>query len=228
MFTDATSARRRAFTLVELLTVIAIVGVLAAIIIATVGSVREKARSAGCAANIRQMAVLTSIWAQDNNGWVPQASWAVKELPAYLRATNLRSVGYNDKVGTCGSVNDGVTNPPHYGINSQLVAADFANNPTAFYVHGNYKLTAVLSSRTILFTETKWVSGWSFNANIVTDFPPAGGGRTSAYMATPNTFDARHGGKGYVAYTDGHVALKTQAELNVLNPNPWTAGITTH
>lgn len=217
---------RRAFTLVELLSVIAIVGVLAAIIIATVGTVREKARSARCGSNIRQIGVLASLWAQDNNGWVPQARWAAKTLPSHLGATNLRSVGYGDAVGTCGSVNDGVTFPPHYGVNSQLTSADFSSNPTAYYVHGRYKLSSVQGAGTIFFAETKWVSGWSFNANDVTDFPPEGGGRTGAYMATADTFDARHSGRGYVVYADGHVALKTPAELRVTNPNPWTRGIT--
>ncbi|MEZ0218082.1 MAG: type II secretion system protein, partial [Rariglobus sp.] len=38
----------RAFTLIELLTVIAIIGVLAAILIPTVGRVRESAKSSTC------------------------------------------------------------------------------------------------------------------------------------------------------------------------------------
>ena len=217
---------RRAFTLVELLTVIAIIGVLAAISIVAVGKVREKSHAARCGANIRQLASIAAIWAQDNNGWTPQARWAAKTLPAHLGATNLRSVGYNDGLGTCGSVNDGITFPPHYGINSELAGADFSSNPTAYYVHGRYKLSQVLTPQTIFFTETKWVSGWSFNANDVTDAAPVGGGRTGAYMAASNTFDARHGGRGHVAYADGHIALKTVAELNATNPNPWRQGIT--
>jgi prepilin-type N-terminal cleavage/methylation domain-containing protein/prepilin-type processing-associated H-X9-DG protein len=47
-YTDA------AFTLIELLTVIAIIGILAAIIIPTVGRVRESARNAQCISNLRQ------------------------------------------------------------------------------------------------------------------------------------------------------------------------------
>ncbi|EIQ01210.1 prepilin-type N-terminal cleavage/methylation domain-containing protein [Opitutaceae bacterium TAV1] len=215
-----------AFTLVELLTVIAIIGILAAITLATVSRVRAQAVSARCGSNIRQLAALTAIWAQDNQDWVPQACWAWKTLPSYMSATNLRNVGYNDKVGTCGAVTDGVTFPPHYGVNSQLAAANFATDNTAYYVHGRYKFSSVLTSRTILFAETKWVSGWSFNATAVTDAAPDSGGRTGAYMAATNTFDARHSGKGYVAYTDGHIALKTQAQLNITNPDPWKQGIT--
>lgn len=48
---------RRAFTLIELLTVIAVIGILAAIIIPTVGGVRENARRSVAASNLRQIAL---------------------------------------------------------------------------------------------------------------------------------------------------------------------------
>lgn len=44
-----------AFTLIELLTVIAIIGILAAILIPVVGAVRESARNAQCVSNLRQI-----------------------------------------------------------------------------------------------------------------------------------------------------------------------------
>lgn len=62
------AARFRAFTLIELLTVIAIIGILAAIIIPTVGAVRKTARSAQALSNIKQIGMATLLYAQDNRG----------------------------------------------------------------------------------------------------------------------------------------------------------------
>ncbi|HEY9250224.1 MAG TPA: prepilin-type N-terminal cleavage/methylation domain-containing protein [Rariglobus sp.] len=63
--------RKRAFTLVELLTVIAIIGILAAIIIPVVGKVRQSANNATCASNLRQIGTALSSFVADNRGTLP-------------------------------------------------------------------------------------------------------------------------------------------------------------
>src|SRR3954463_8594264 len=62
---------REAFTLVELLTVIAIIGVLAAIVIPTVGSVREKAQRAVDGNNLREILKAAQIYAAENQDRLP-------------------------------------------------------------------------------------------------------------------------------------------------------------
>lgn len=69
----ARPTRAAAFTLVELLTVIAIIAVLAAILIPTVGTVRGTARKSACATNLRQIALATLSYAGDNRGQLPGA-----------------------------------------------------------------------------------------------------------------------------------------------------------
>jgi prepilin-type N-terminal cleavage/methylation domain-containing protein/prepilin-type processing-associated H-X9-DG protein len=61
------------FTLVELLTVIAIVGILAAIVIPVVGSVRKSAQTSACGNNVRQISMGVILYAQDNRGLLPSA-----------------------------------------------------------------------------------------------------------------------------------------------------------
>ncbi|MEI7781610.1 MAG: prepilin-type N-terminal cleavage/methylation domain-containing protein, partial [Planctomycetota bacterium] len=53
----ATAATRAGFTLVELLTVIAIVGVLLSLLLPAMQSARESARRVHCGNNIRQLAL---------------------------------------------------------------------------------------------------------------------------------------------------------------------------
>ncbi len=66
----------RAFTLVELLTVIAIIGVLAGILIPVVGAARKSSQSSQCVANLRQIDVAIRLYANDNRGSLPGPFWA--------------------------------------------------------------------------------------------------------------------------------------------------------
>ncbi|AHF91305.1 N-terminal cleavage protein [Opitutaceae bacterium TAV5] len=61
----------RAFTLIELLTVIAIIGILAAIIIPTVGRVRQSARAAQCVSHLRQLGTAFNLFADESKGMFP-------------------------------------------------------------------------------------------------------------------------------------------------------------
>lgn len=63
--------------MVELLTVIAIIGVLAAILIPLMGSSREKARKARCVGNLRQIGIALFGYAGENKGRSP-AGWSTE------------------------------------------------------------------------------------------------------------------------------------------------------
>jgi len=61
----------RAFTLIELLTVIAIVGILAAILIPVIGRIKQSARTTNCARNLSSLATAFQLYAADNKGLYP-------------------------------------------------------------------------------------------------------------------------------------------------------------
>jgi prepilin-type N-terminal cleavage/methylation domain-containing protein/prepilin-type processing-associated H-X9-DG protein len=63
--------KNAAFTLIELLTVIAIIAILAAILIPVVGKVREQARFSNCVSNLRQWGTANLLHANDNDGLIP-------------------------------------------------------------------------------------------------------------------------------------------------------------
>ena len=62
-----------AFTLVELLTVIAIIAVLAAILFPVFASARAKARQTACLSNLKQVGLAVQMYAQDYDGIFPYA-----------------------------------------------------------------------------------------------------------------------------------------------------------
>lgn len=67
---------RAAFTLIELLAVIAIVSVLMTLIVVGLKSTRERANGVACMSNLRQIGVALALYAGDNNGKYPGPSWA--------------------------------------------------------------------------------------------------------------------------------------------------------
>lgn len=95
------SHRGHAFTLIELLTVIAIIGILAAILIPTVGVVRKTARTAACASNLRQIGLALSLYADEHKDFYPPPK---KAWPDYWMALVASYTGrVMDSYGTMGT-----------------------------------------------------------------------------------------------------------------------------
>lgn len=101
-----------AFTLVELLAVIAIIGVLVAIVIPLIGSTRSKARRSECSANMRSVIMGVQLYAADHQGKFPET-----DDPA----SGIRS-------------GSGTPNPASTGLIDQLFA--YVNTTKAFYCAG--------------------------------------------------------------------------------------------
>ena len=59
----------RAFTLIELLTVIAVIGILMALLFPVLGAAFATANQTACMANLRQIGAATALYLKDNDGW---------------------------------------------------------------------------------------------------------------------------------------------------------------
>lgn len=67
--------RRAGFTLIELLVVIAIIAILASILFPVFSRAREKARSAKCISNLKQLALAIKMYADDFDEVLPPWGW---------------------------------------------------------------------------------------------------------------------------------------------------------
>lgn len=70
--------RRDGFSLIEMLTVIAIIAVLAAIVFPVLARVRENGRRTRCVSNLKQFGVAFRLYANDNRGYAPYQWYGVR------------------------------------------------------------------------------------------------------------------------------------------------------
>ncbi len=85
------STSRKGFTLIELMVVISIMAILAALLFAAFAHVREKGRSATCQSNLHQIYLGMQQYVQDNEGRYPQEegeNWTHKVFP-YIKSVEI-------------------------------------------------------------------------------------------------------------------------------------------
>lgn len=199
---------RSAFTLIELLTVIAVVVVLCTVLFGSLGVVRGKADNARCVTNLRSLGQLAQTQAAVNGGWVPQAMWDLANNAA--ARPNLRDHGLTDEGAHCPVVVSGRS----YGINIKLIAGgsdgQWGKNDIQYWQRGRYQLSELDPVKAMAFTE----------ATLYTSEDSLG------------KLAFRHQGFANVAYLDGHVDRVSREQLTQDEDDPggklfWTQGITT-
>lgn len=126
---------QRAFSLIELLVVVAITAVLAAVVIATLGAIREQARLSRGVANLKQIGNALHLYAVDNDGKLPYSwkqnvsDWGL-EVSGYIQESGTRysnSNAYRSEVFTDPSATiDGGT--LHYSAHQLLMPTYSTNN----------------------------------------------------------------------------------------------------
>lgn len=80
--------RSEGFTLVELLVVVAIIAILAAVVLSVLAHAEEKGRSTQCLDNLRQWGVAFRLYADENDDYLPRRGQGVQTLVQIDRPTD--------------------------------------------------------------------------------------------------------------------------------------------
>lgn len=121
-YVGARHTRPRAFTLVELLVVVAVIALLIGLLLPALSKARESARQSLCMANIKQLAQYFAYYAEDNKGWYP----AVTPRNAAMSAMWAQQAGYG---GFAGFFN--LRQTARAGTGSRHYQAGFYSRPPA-------------------------------------------------------------------------------------------------
>ena len=134
-------SKKRVFTLIELLVVIAIIAILAGMLLPALNNSREKARATNCVGNLKQLAMIKHMYADEYNGTLPgpnnggaspYPTWlSVLYNTKYITSRNNKPeyVHYNDtgvnKMLDCPST---TTSDPGWRYSQNVTSSDYSIN----------------------------------------------------------------------------------------------------
>jgi len=233
-----TSTRNSGFTLIELLVVIAIIAILAAILFPVFAQAREKARTASCSSNAKQLGLAVLMYKQDYDEKFPFGGWRPNDLGTNEWQNTTIPYIKNKGVFRCPSTTDldednskptewlWNRNPVNYLYNNQL-----GRNHQPL---GDSAVNAPASCWMLMDGHSDW--GCPNNACVGVDWQ---GRPNTTWLYEDTTFGAdaslltgwlswqgftwglpRHNGGGNVCFADGHVKyIKMNPKSNNMSVN---------
>ncbi len=178
---------RGGFTLIEMLVVITIIAVLAALLFPAMNGAREQAIRTNCESNMRQLCMFITQYTTDNNAYPDSTKWAgttsVEDGPLgrYVK---------DPKIYMCPGDAD-LKTALKRGITVRRTSYSF----NSWFDRKTYS-TSVDLSRAVFFMEPFVATGGAME----TSFQPTGAPRLTE----------RHNGGGLLAFGDAHVDFYTQ------------------
>ncbi|MBN8525018.1 MAG: prepilin-type N-terminal cleavage/methylation domain-containing protein [Planctomycetes bacterium] len=218
---------RRAFTLIELLVVISIIAILAAMLLPGVKLVRDAARAAGCASNLRQISLAMQAYADEQEDRFPPLNLAGNAGNSLWWTNLLDASGVLEipaghwKLQTWGNVTGGIYRCKAVS-DDMIIWGGGYGLPNAGHAFGTYDVAVRRASVTRsamrgLVAEAEstnqsvtWKTKLALDCPKELNWSVIGGARAAA----------RHGGgrSVNVAFMDGHVAATLYDDLrNNLN-----------
>lgn len=192
------------FTLIELLVVIAIIAMLASLLLPALSNAREMARKAKCISNLRQSYMILTMYADDNDGFIPpEYSWREGGIGWWTR---FGDYGYptvrQQGIAKCPSADKSLASG-HYALTKSL-----NQGVTRDVYLIMYKL-AISEYKRVLMCDARW---YTIQVSDVRDW-----------------IDYRHTGRANVLFVDGHVesidpATVVEATPNNGSRNWWSPG----
>ena len=204
--------KTKAFTLIEILVVIAIIMILAAIFFPVLASARRKAQEARCALQLRQIGVAIRMYADDHDSLPPQGGYnLVPQSPSSGPPTTnqppsagVRMTWQDILLQTNYLRDDHILICPITGGSYPELAYLSSYGVNGWIMHWNSALSMDMipsPSKTLLATEKvgyDWVA-----------WPPDAAANNPFYMP----LDPRHEGRLNVLFADGHVSTVGIGEL---------------
>jgi prepilin-type N-terminal cleavage/methylation domain-containing protein/prepilin-type processing-associated H-X9-DG protein len=230
----------KGFTLIELLVVIAIIAILAAILFPVFAKVREKARQATCASNLKQEGLATLEYVQDYDEKYPTGYWtnaANTQFVYWYQIIMPYVASANANVATinfCPSAPS--TSAMAYSMNPRVGG----DSTDTFFNYTSPAAQAQLThpSDTILYGDADQIPNYGNNPLTLFRVNPGSvnGGPWNAFVAptTESAWDSidndtnidatspgqvryRHTGLANFAFCDGHVKAMHRGSVSVYN-----------
>ncbi|MDD2710151.1 MAG: DUF1559 domain-containing protein [Verrucomicrobiae bacterium] len=214
-----------AFTLIELLVCTAIIGLLAALLSPALKAARDKAKQIACMNNLRQIGLAASMYAQNNDGWLPHSSnSALKFSTANRHWRYLLAPFFNIATPTTTNLEHGVFQCP---AQKNTSCGDTTSGDNGFYggYAWNWRYLGWRDSdtsppswvnisdvnnpaQTIMAGDSSdWYAGttWTYRCFMLYDWTVSTEGSSAV--------SHRHTGGGNYLWVDGHVSWHHRDEM---------------
>lgn len=227
------AGRRSAFTLLELLVVIAIIAILASLLMPALAAAKKRAIATSCLNNLKQLTLAAHLYAGDyEDGIVPNAvggppSWVLGSVNGMPEATNLANIvnallypyGESPKIYQCPGDTVIVADSSAQRVRSYSLSTMMgSDDDTADDVHPglieNVRFTQIENpgpAQALFFVDEQTAANPASTSLDDCYFAinyahgnPAYGGSTGNKYTWRNLPSSRHGNFGQISFADGH------------------------